>query len=147
MQKNSEDVSDNVITELKDNDHKEPSVTQKVTSHFNIFECGRNLLDQLDVTYQQAFIATSAQDEYYKDMTKSLIKANIRSYGKICNEKIQQAVIDLRAELDLEHERNINNITCEDVYTSPTKKKEAKTIKDSVYYESDEHVDKISDSS
>ena len=57
-------------------------------------------------------------------MTKSLIKANIRSDGKICNENIQQAVIDLRAELDLEHERNINNITCEDVYTSPMKKKE-----------------------
>ena len=51
-QKNSADVPDNVITELKDDEHKEPSVTEKVTSHFNIFECGRNLLDQLDVTYQ-----------------------------------------------------------------------------------------------
>ena len=59
-------------------------------------------------------------------MKKSLIKANIRSDGKICNDKIQQAVIDLRSELDLEHERNINSITCEDVYTSPMKKKEAK---------------------
>ena len=56
-------------------------------------------------------------------MTKSLIKVNIGSDGKICNEKIQQAVIDLRAELNLEHERNINNITCEDVYTSPMKKR------------------------
>ena len=45
-------------------------------------------------------------------MTKILIKANIVSYGKICNENIQQAVIDLRADVDLEHERNINNITC-----------------------------------
>ena len=80
-------------------------------------------------------------------MTKSLIKAKIGSDGKICNEKIQKAVIDLRVELDLEHERNINNITCEDVYTSPMKKKKAKTISDSVYYESDEHADTISDSS
>ena len=54
---------------MKDNEHKQPSVTEKVTSYFNIFECGRNLLDQLDVTYQQAFMATSAQDEYYKEMT------------------------------------------------------------------------------
>ena len=61
-------------------------------------------------------MATSAQDEYYKEMTKSLIKANIGSYGKIWNEKIQQAAFDLRAELDLEHERNINNITCEYVF-------------------------------
>ena len=64
LQNNFEDVPDNVITELKDNEHKEPSVTEKVTIYFNIFECGRNLLDQLDITYQQAFMATSSQDEY-----------------------------------------------------------------------------------
>ena len=125
-QKNYEDVPDNVITELKEDEHKEPSVTEKVTSYFNIFECGINLLDQLEITYQRAFMATSAQDEYYKEMTKSLIKENIGSDGKICNEKIHLAVIYLRAELDLEHEGNINNITCEDVYTSPMKKKGAK---------------------
>ena len=95
-QNNFADVTDNAITELKDKEHKEPSVTQKVTSYFNIFECGGNLLDQLDVTYQQVFMATSAQYEYYKEMTKSLIKANIEG-GKLCNEKIQQAVIDLIA--------------------------------------------------
>ena len=49
-QNNSADVPENTITELKDKEHKEPSVTQKVTSYFNIFECGRNLLDQLDIT-------------------------------------------------------------------------------------------------
>ena len=90
-------------------------MTEKVKSYFNIFECGRNLLDQLDVTYQRAFMATSAQVEYYREMTKSLIKANTVRDGKICNENIHQAVIDLRAELDLEHERNINNITSKDV--------------------------------
>ena len=79
-------------------------------------------------------------------MTKILIKANIGSDGEICNEKIQEAVFDSRVELDLEHELNINNITCEDVYTPPMKKKEAKAINDSVYYESDEHADTISDS-
>ena len=146
-QNNSEDVPDNVIMELKDDEHKEPSLTEKVTSYFNIFECGRNLLGRLDFMYQRSFVATSAQDEYYKEMTKIPIKANIGSDGKIFNEKIQQAVIDLRAELNLEHKRNINNITCEDEYTSPMKKKEAKTINDSVYYESYEHADTISDSS
>ena len=53
-QNNYAGVPDNVITELKDDDHKEPSVTGKVTSYFNIFKCGRNLLDQLDVMYQRA---------------------------------------------------------------------------------------------
>ena len=53
-QKNSADVPDNVITELKDNEHKEPSVIEKGTIYFNIFECGINILDQLDVTYKRA---------------------------------------------------------------------------------------------
>ena len=57
-QNNSTDVPDNVITELKDDEHKEPSVTGKVTNCFNIFECGGNLLDQLDVTYQRAFMSS-----------------------------------------------------------------------------------------
>ena len=56
--KNSSDVPTNVITELKYDEHIEPSVSVKGASYFNIFECGRNLLDQLDVTYQRAFTAS-----------------------------------------------------------------------------------------
>ena len=63
LQNNFEDVPDNVTTKLKDDEHKEPSVTEKVTFYFNIFECDRNLLDQFDFSYQQVFMATSAQDE------------------------------------------------------------------------------------
>ena len=48
--------------------------------------------------------------------------------------------------MNVEHERNINNITCDDLYQSPMKKKYVSTINDSVYNESDEHVDTISDS-
>ena len=59
-QNNSADVPDKAITELKYEEYKEPSVTEKVTSYFNIFECERNILDQLDVTYQRAFMVTSA---------------------------------------------------------------------------------------
>ena len=40
LQNNSADVSENTITELKDEEHKEPSVTEKVKSYSNIFECG-----------------------------------------------------------------------------------------------------------
>ena len=55
---NSANVPEKTITELKEEEHKELSVTQTVTSYFNIFECGRNILDQLDVTCQRAFMAT-----------------------------------------------------------------------------------------
>ena len=37
LQINSMDVPENTITKLKDEEHKEPSVTQKVKSYFNIF--------------------------------------------------------------------------------------------------------------
>ena len=82
-QSNSADVLDNAIMELKDEEHKDSSLTQKVTSYFNIFNCSRNILDRIDVRYQRAFMTTSAQDEYYREMTKSLIKVNIGSHGKI----------------------------------------------------------------
>ena len=45
------DVPTNVITELKYDEHIEPSVSVKGASYFNISECGSNLLDQLDVAY------------------------------------------------------------------------------------------------
>ena len=58
-QNNSSDLPTNIITELKYYEHIKPSVSDKVSSYFNIFECGRNLLDQLDVTYQRAFTASA----------------------------------------------------------------------------------------
>ena len=39
-------------------DHIKPSANVKEASYFNIFECGRNLLDKLDFTYQSAFAAS-----------------------------------------------------------------------------------------
>ena len=48
---NETDAPTNVITELKYDEHIEPSVIVKEANYFNIFECGRNILDQLDVTY------------------------------------------------------------------------------------------------
>ena len=57
-QSDSSDVPTKVITELNDDDNIEPSENVKEASYFNIFECGRNLLDQLDVTYQRAFTAS-----------------------------------------------------------------------------------------
>ena len=45
-QNNSSDVPTNVIMELKYDEHIEPSVSDKGSSYFNIFECSKNLLDQ-----------------------------------------------------------------------------------------------------
>ena len=39
-------------------EHIKPSANVIEASYFNIFECGRNVLDKLDVTYQSAFTAS-----------------------------------------------------------------------------------------
>ena len=49
--------------------------------------------------------------------------------------------------MNLEHECIINNISCDNKYTPTKKKKDVSTLKDSVYYELDDHADTISDSS
>ena len=59
-QNDSSDVTTHVITELNYDEHIKPSLIVKKASYFNIFECGRNLLDQLDVKYQRAFTASEA---------------------------------------------------------------------------------------
>ena len=45
-QNDSSDVPNNIITELKYDEHIEPSTSVKGESYFNIFHCGRNILDQ-----------------------------------------------------------------------------------------------------
>ena len=60
LQNNSSDVPTNGITELKYEEQIEPSVSDKGSSYSNIFECGRNLLDKLGVTYQRVLTASAA---------------------------------------------------------------------------------------
>ena len=116
-QNNSADVPANVITELKDDEHKEPSVIGKGTIYFNIFKCGRNLLDHLEVTYQRAFMSSPVQEghympspareRYYDQLAKILINSNAGSDGNINNDKLNQTITDLKAETEAGHERNI----------------------------------------
>ena len=107
-QKNSTDVPANVITRLKENEHKESSVIEKGTSYFNIFECGRNLLDQLDVTYQRAFMASPVQEvlyqpspareRYYDQMADSLIEVKFQSDRTINDEELHKAITLLKSK-------------------------------------------------
>ena len=98
---------------MKDYEHKEPSVIGKGTCYFNIFECGRNILDQLDLTYQQALMASTVQEghymplperyRYYDQLAKNLINSNVGSDGTINNDKLNQAITDLKAEAEAGH--------------------------------------------
>ena len=98
---------------------------------FNIFECGRNLLDQLDVTYQRAFTASEtssfvptgyyelspARERYY-DMQSDQIKE--KNVGMDKNE-IRKAISRVKLEDEEEHERNIEYMSQDDDYKSTWK--------------------------
>ena len=117
-QKNSLDVPTNVITELKYDDHIKTSVSDKGSSYFNIFKCGRNILDQLDVTYKRAFIASAtaspvqkwlyqispARERYYDIMADQI---EVNNFGTIDKEELRKAISHVKYEDEAEHERNI----------------------------------------
>ena len=117
MQNNSADIPENTTTELKDEEHKKHSVTEKVKIYFNIYECGRNILDRLDVTYQRAFMATP-KDKYYNTFVDNLVKDNNLRGKPFSNEKIQKAVSKVMEETEAEFEQNYNKITCDTSYIS-----------------------------
>ena len=88
-QNNSADVTENTITELKDEEHKEHSVTEKVKIYFNIYKCGRNLLDRLGVKYQREFMATP-KDKYYNTLLDTIVKKNYLRGEPLSNQNIQK---------------------------------------------------------
>ena len=59
--------------------------------YFNIFECGRNILDKFEVKYQQVFMATP-NDKKYNVFLDILVKDNNIRGEPFSNDKIRQAV-------------------------------------------------------
>ena len=91
---------------------------------------------------RKEYYTSPAQERYYEQMTKSLINSNVRSDGTINNDNLNHAITDLKAESESENERNINNMTQVDEYKSLGKNKDASTVNDSAYHNSDEYEDK-----
>ena len=92
----------------------------KGASYFNIFKCGRNLLDKLDVTYQLTFTASEATSSVLK-VIYQIYPARERYYDIIADhvkeknvgmdkDKICKAISLVKSEDEEEHERNIENM-------------------------------------
>ena len=67
-------------------------VTYDVLRYFNVFECGRKLLNRLDID--------TPRDEYYTNLLETLVNYNDRNIDPLSNEKIQQAVRRVMAETE-----------------------------------------------
>ena len=78
-----------------ESEHEDPLVTDnpvfKEPSYFNIFECGKNLLNKLDATCKRACMATS-RDKYYTKMYETLIDYNYHNDAPLSNANIQDAI-------------------------------------------------------
>ena len=109
----SQSNSSNVTTELNHDDHIKPSANVKEASYFNIFECGGNLLDKLDVTYQSAFAASEKPSSVpppasyvsplhvkYWDLQAKLLTEKMVGMDK---DKICEAVSQLKHEDEAYH--------------------------------------------
>ena len=94
---------------MKYDEYIEPSVGDKGSIYFNRFECGRNKLDRLDVTYQRAFTASAATStvpkvfyqisparERYCDIMADHIEEN--NVGTIDKDKLRKAISQLKSE-------------------------------------------------
>ena len=79
--------------------HEEFSVTDEVPSCFNIFKCGKNILNILDVTYEWVCMSTQ-EEEYYRNMLETIIEHNDRHNVPFSNEKLRQPFSIIVAETE-----------------------------------------------
>ena len=65
-------------------------------------------------------------------MANNIIEANVGSDKTINNYDLHKAITQLKAEEEVGHKHNINNMTQVDNYKSPWKDKDATTVNDMV---------------
>ena len=59
--------------------------------YFNLFECGKNILNRLDATYGRACMATS-RDRYYTENFNTLTNYNDRNNTPLSDTNIWEAI-------------------------------------------------------
>ena len=90
----------------------------KYFNAFNLFECGRNILDRLDVSYERACMVTP-REEYFTKMLDSLPKHNHSHSTPLSSKKLQKAVSRVMEEEEKYAKRNVNNVTTDNLFQSP----------------------------
>ena len=77
---------------------------------FNIFECGRKVLERIGVSYERACME-NPKDECFTEMLHSLLKHNHCHGTPFSSKNLQEAVIRLMEEEEKDAERDLNNVT------------------------------------
>ena len=75
--------------------YEEPLVTDNPfinePSYFDLFECGKNFLNNIDAACERACVETS-KDKYYTEMRDTLTDYNDRNNTPLSNAKIREAI-------------------------------------------------------
>ena len=69
-------------------------------SYLNIFECGTNILNKLDVKYERKCTATmfTPRERYYTKMLETLFDYNDHNNTPLSNDNIRQEISTIAAE-------------------------------------------------
>ena len=59
--------------------------------YFNLFKCGKNILNRLDATCKRECMAAS-RDRYYTEMFNTLTDYNDRNNTPLSNDNIREAI-------------------------------------------------------
>ena len=68
-------------------EYEDSSVKDEVPRYFNIFKCVRNVLNRLEVKYEQACMV-SPKEKYYTKLVETLYNHNDCHNVPLCNEKL-----------------------------------------------------------
>ena len=82
-------------------EYEESSVTHEVLIYCNIFARNRNILNRLDVKYEQACMDTT-KEKYYTKMLETLVDYNDCNNALLSNENLRQAVSKFMVEIEEE---------------------------------------------
>ena len=87
--------TDKESDKIDETEDKETAVTDNPVinepRYFNLFKCGKNFLNKLDVTCERACMETS-RDKYYKEMYKTLTGYNEYNNMPLSNANIIEAM-------------------------------------------------------
>ena len=78
----------------------------KGTGYFNIFECGKNILNKIDATCERACME-NPRDKYYTELFRTITYCNDSNSAPLSNENIRYAIHRVIAEEKLD----VHNIT------------------------------------
>ena len=82
-----EDKSEFTITEQKYANNEVTYDFLKYFNVFNVFECGRKLLDKLDVSYKRLYM-TTPKEEYFTEILEHLNEYNDRHSQRLSSKNI-----------------------------------------------------------